>query len=469
MATLSYDPKAKRGLIQWEPADGPRRSISVTGVTRAAAQTIRGHVTGLVAAARTGTDPRDETQKWLASVSPEFHAYLAGKGLVRPRTTVAANPMDLGKFFNAYIKRRGDVKPATADTYRQARKWMVARFGELKDARTFTRGDVLDWQRYLHSKVSAAYADKLVKKAAQVFADAVDHEKIPHTPFRKIKLGGMTNDARMRYVPAADVRKVIDDCPDVEWRMVFALARFAGLRVPSELRGLRWSDVSFPADDLPGKLTARSPKTERYEGRASRVVPIAPELAPLLLEAFDAADDGAAFVLPRLRRVTNLWTTAVKLIDRAGVEKWPKTFQNLRSSREIDWNDRHPEHVVCAWMGHSSRTARKHYLRVTEDHYRAASFAPAVAAFAGGHRQSSERASANPPENAADREMSVAPEGPHRSPDSPTKTQKSVSALRPVLHRDLSRVTRAGRRSGGKPSLSRSLRRIATLAKGGAA
>lgn len=42
--------------------------------------------------------------------------------------------------------------------------------------------------------------------------------------------------------------------------------------------------------------------------------------------------------------------------------------------------DRHPIQVVCAWMGNSQAVAMKHYLQVTEDHYRSAIPIPCSAA-----------------------------------------------------------------------------------------
>jgi len=47
-------------------------------------------------------------------------------------------------------------------------------------------------------------------------------------------------------------------------------------------------------------------------------------------------------------------------------------FQNLRSSRETELTQKFPLHVVCAWMGNSQAVAAKHYLQVTDDHFKAA-------------------------------------------------------------------------------------------------
>ncbi|MBA4016488.1 MAG: hypothetical protein C0483_04815 [Pirellula sp.] len=54
---------------------------------------------------------------------------------------------------------------------------------------------------------------------------------------------------------------------------------------------------------------------------------------------------------------------------RAGIEPWPKLFQNLRSTRETELMETYPAHVVCAWIGNSESVAQKHYLQITDEHF----------------------------------------------------------------------------------------------------
>ena len=65
----------------------------------------------------------------------------------------------------------------------------------------------------------------------------------------------------------------------------------------------------------------------------------------------------------------NLGTRFKKIIRRAGVEAWPKPFQNCRSSRQTELEQQYPTYVVCAWLGNTPKVAHKHYLTVTEDHF----------------------------------------------------------------------------------------------------
>ncbi len=120
-------------------------------------------------------------------------------------------------------------------------------------------------------------------------------------------------------------------------------------------------------------MTVRSPKTEHHEGKASRLVPIFPELPPHLRGAFEAAEPGTEYVVTRCRDgAVNLRTQLERIIRRAGLQPWPKLFHNLRATRETELAETFPLHVVCAWIGNSSAIAAKHYLQVTDEHFEAA-------------------------------------------------------------------------------------------------
>ena len=121
------------------------------------------------------------------------------------------------------------------------------------------------------------------------------------------------------------------------------------------------------------RFTVTSPKTKRY-GKASRVVPIFPELRPFLDEAFSMAAEGENWVVPMLAGDAdkNLGTTFRKIVRRAGVEPWPKPFQNCRSSRQTELEQQYPTYVGCAWLGDTPTVAHKHYLTVTDEHFAAA-------------------------------------------------------------------------------------------------
>src|SRR5690606_21562039 len=133
---------------------------------------------------------------------------------------------------------------------------------------------------------AAGLADNHVRRltglAKQFFHAAVKDRLIDANPFASLVAAVKGNAERFHFVGLAATQAVLDACPDAEWRLLVALARFGGLRVPSEVLLLCWADVDWER----GRIRVRSPKTEHHHGHESREVPIFDELLPYLREAF---------------------------------------------------------------------------------------------------------------------------------------------------------------------------------------
>ena len=290
-----------------------------------------------------------------------------------------ADQTTLGELLDQYIAKHDKVKAGTATVYGQVRRCLVDYFGADKPLAEITAGDAEDWRGWLVRAKNdkkpkdggQGLGDNTARRrcgiAKQFFAYAVDHELIDRNPFGKMKkLGVQANRSRDYFLSREDSAKVLDACPDAQWRLLFALSRFGGLRCPSEHLALRWADVDWER----GRITVRAPKTEHHEGKAERTIPMFPELRRHLQDAWDPE---AVYVITRYRASnSNLRTQFERIIYRAGLIPWPKLFQNLRATRETELAEQFPSHVVCEWIGHSQAVATKHYLQTTDDHFAAA-------------------------------------------------------------------------------------------------
>jgi hypothetical protein len=144
--------------------------------------------------------------------------------------------------------------------------------------------------------------------------------------------------------------------------------------VPSEALSLRWTDIDWHQ----GTILVSVPKLEHLEGHEDRLIPIFSELRPYLQECFDTAEPGSEFVITRNRPPVlksgagwanaNMRTRFLKILKLAGVKPWPRLWNNLRASREVELCDQYPEHVACLWIGNSRAVAREHYLSITQEH-----------------------------------------------------------------------------------------------------
>jgi len=259
------------------------------------------------------------------------------------------------------------VKPNTLLNYKYTERLSAAFMGD-RFIDEITPADADGFRVYMKEKsFSEGNIRRRCKQVRQFFNAAVRSKLIAENPFLGLKCGDYADVGRWYFVTAEQAQAVIAACPDAEWRLIFALCRFAGLRCPSEVMALRWGDVDWEHD----RFTVHASKTEHHDGGGVRVVPIFPELAPYLREVFDQAEPGTLHVITRYRGGSgNLRTGLNRIIARAGLKPWPKLFNNLRSTCETELCQRFPIHYVTTWLGNSLRVAGKHYLQVPEDAYR---------------------------------------------------------------------------------------------------
>ena len=372
MASIIRDPRGFK-RIQWVVGDGVRRTLRLGKVTSAQAEAIKVRIEAVLLAGVTGViDP--EVGSWLTKLDDDFHQKLSRLGLVPPRDHVAPT---LGKLTGAFFATL-NVKPGTRVAYGQARKSLEDYFGADRLLKSITVLEADKWRRSMvDAKLAGPTVAKRVKVARQIFAKAVKWKMLTESPFSELKAGKMTNPARAYFLSRADAQKVLDACPDAEWRVIFALSRFGGLRCPSEHLGLRWSDIDWQKE----RVTVRSPKTEGHAGGDQRVIPLFPEVKEHLLALFEQAPAGTEFIITRYRdKSVNLRTQLRRIIDKAGLKKWPRLFHNLRATRQTELAEEYPIQTVCAWIGNSTSVALGHYLQVRDEHFDRAARGPAVGA-----------------------------------------------------------------------------------------
>jgi integrase len=364
MASISKDANGNR-TIQFIAGDGKRRSIRLGKLPVKATNEIKTKVDSLNAAAIAGIGWERDLAGWVGRLESKLYDKLANVGLVPNRAE--SEKVTLGPFIDSYLEKRTDIKPQTRINLQQVRRNLIEFFGANKPLADVTEGDADEFRLFLNRKLGENTVRRRCGRARQLFRAALKRRLIASNPFGEMKgIAVQANTARFHFVSQIDAQKVLDACPDAQWRLLFALSRFGGLRCPSEHLALRWGDINWER----GRMTVRSPKTEHHEGKGSRIVPIFPEVRPYLEQVFEEAEPGTEFVITRYRDAnSNLRTTFEKIIRRAGLNPWQKLFQNLRSTRQTELAEKFPAHVVCAWMGNSEAVAKKHYLQVTDAHF----------------------------------------------------------------------------------------------------
>jgi integrase len=376
MASIAREKNGNRRILFVAP-DGKRPTIRLGKVSQRTAEGIKYRVEQLLESLNFHRSMETDLAQWVTDLEPRLAKKLARVGLIPNAETKAS--ATLGPFLIAYINGRADLKPATKIVRGQVIRDLTEFLGESRDVRTIAPGHADDFKQWLVRRGLAPTTIHKRLQSARSFFHAMRRRKlIDENPFDGVTAAATGIKDRQRFVPRHEIARVLDACPDHHWRSIVALARFGGLRCPSEVLSLRWQDVDWEA----GRIVVQSPKTEHHPGKASRTIPLFPELRPMLAEAFDLAPDGAEYVVDeKFRRAAmgpsgwmnaNLRTTFQKIVQRAGLQSWPRLFHNLRASRETELVEVYPVQVVTSWLGNTPSVAMRHYLMTTDEHFDAA-------------------------------------------------------------------------------------------------
>ena len=226
MATIGNDPNGTRRILV-VGTDGRRRTIRLGKVSESRARRVKEVVEDLLTSSALREPPSDKTRRWLARQDARMIDKLARVGLVEPR-----EDMSLWCWLDRYLQdRRRDLKPGSVAKLHQTAEKLKALLGPDVRLHTITVQHAAEWRQYLRdAKLSEATVKIHSGNAKGFFAEAVRRKLIPENPFRYLKAGS-TATKHTRYVTPEEADRLIDACPTAEWRLLFGLARLAGLRV----------------------------------------------------------------------------------------------------------------------------------------------------------------------------------------------------------------------------------------------
>jgi integrase len=353
----------RNGLRELHVCIGAGRKVIRLGrVSKTAAETTKRHVEQLVDQHNTAHPVDRHTRAWLADISDTLYDRIAATSLVEPRVSIR-----LGPFIDKFVTDRGpEFKPATVEAWEYAKKSLVGYFTAERDIRTITRGDAQAFRAWLIEQGKAeATVRRRCAHAKNMLGYAVSCRLIDDNPFgnKAVPTASPRSKAKA-FIDDALSRRILEHLPDSRWRLIWSLARWGGVRVPSEICALRWDGV----DQAAGRLVVYSPKTERYEGQERRVIPLFIEIERALVDWYEVSYLGEPMVFPGASvRGSAYRTPVLEAIKRAGGKPWPKLWTAVRATRRAELKQpmpnglRLPDEAINAWMGHSTAVAEAHY------------------------------------------------------------------------------------------------------------
>ncbi|MBI1314106.1 tyrosine-type recombinase/integrase [bacterium] len=332
-----------------------RKRVRLGIVTHREALEAKLRIEKLLTAKRLNQSIDAETAAWLAGVSDDIHEKIARHGLCEPRVPEPTCPT-LREWIDTFLdEKQHTVKASSLLRLRQTAERLAGSLGEQSRLNEITTAETAAWRASMLAEELAEATVRLhCRNAKTIFAEAVDRELIARNPCGKLKSATIAAN-RDRFITAEETVALLDAAPNLQWRLLIALGRLAGLRVPSESHLLKWGHVDWERS----RLQVYAPKTDQ-----TRFVPAVPELLELLREGYDRAADGESDIITLSRR--NLQRNLNVIARRAGVAPWPAPWQTLRRSAETMFAMKYPQHAVSGWIGHSVAVSLKHYVQTPE-------------------------------------------------------------------------------------------------------
>ena len=262
----------------------------------------------------------------------------------------------LDNLLHSFYESKSTLKLTTQKAYKTFGDLLLGFFG--KDCRidSIEKSECERFKNHLLTKYSACTVARGLRRCRSVFKSAVDAGWLVKNPFDKITVNAEVNLSRQVYIDRKTLSKVMANCRNDHDRLLLALARFGGLRIPSEIRQLRYCD-----------FTDRVIRIHEDTKTGAREVPLFGEIREIFDRIVAAAQpsesSGRIFV-----NLGDFRPRIVSAIRAGGVEQWSKLFVNLRSSCITDMVERrYSEKMLDSMFGNSAVVRQRHYVQFRKD------------------------------------------------------------------------------------------------------
>lgn len=270
--------RAKLPCVLFTNRDGQRKAVYLGAMPKKQAEVVCTKIEALNAAKVAGVAPADEVSRWTVGIGDDLHEKLAKQELVAPRQPVNLS-RTLEDWLTKYIdQRRSELKAGSIERLERTAGRLKSFFGGQTRLSELTPAGAADWRAAMLAekqphkrgevpkpRLTETTVRNYYRDAKTIFNAVVDREPITRNPFRKLKSSVLAAN-RDRYVTPEEAGTILGGCHAPQWRVLFGLARFAGLRTPSETHRLTWADVDWERK----RLTVYAPRRTRPASFPSR-------------------------------------------------------------------------------------------------------------------------------------------------------------------------------------------------------
>ena len=382
MASIVYRKSGKSYEAKFV-SSGHQRRVYLGKIAKKDASAILRHIENLETVQMYGGLLDGQTRNWLDNADDKLKSKLEKEGLIsqddRHRTVSVGELFDLFVDWKRQKSHGKGLNEATVESWARVAANVCSCFGADCEVSSLTGDDgdkLITWLRsHGHSRGKTLADSTLVKRAQKVrsvFKFAVKNHWVAENPIPAELRGFKSTDStRIQFVSRNRVSLVLDG-PGTHYNAGFTqserdqvdcaivLARYQAITMPSEGLALRWPDI-----DLDNRrMRIYKPKTDKW-----REMPIFAESLPYLKHAHSVRTNEHVISEARLRSHKNWWTILKRRVLSAGVDMWPKLWQNLRVSACIEIATDFPEFVENEWCGHTGPIAKEFYLHAAQEHF----------------------------------------------------------------------------------------------------
>jgi len=355
----------KTGQGKWQvnfSVNGKQRTLYLGGdFTSGSADRVARIVTDILACRNRGDSVPLEVLRRIETLPERVQASFEKHGLIDGATS-----RTLEMLLESFYESKAHLKANSQTSYKAIGNLLLRHFGGSTKISSIEKSACERLKTVLRKDYSVCSVTNVIKRGRMIFKLAVDAEWLAKNPFAGISAGVDFNLDRMFYVDRKMIYRVIEHCRDDYDRLLLALARFAGLRIPSEVERLRFCD-----------FTENVIHIHRETKTGSREVPLFGEIREIFTQINNRRPtvgnlgtlcQPTDLVFANLGNKEAIRRRILAAIRASGVEQWAKLFVNLRSSCITDMVERgYKEKTLDAMFGNSAVIRSRHYVQFRKE------------------------------------------------------------------------------------------------------
>jgi integrase len=308
------------------------------------------------------TQPPKQIVTWIESAPLRLQGSLSRAGLIE-----MVKPITCYEMIEQWIaENKSDKSEGSKRIYQYTAARLYSRIESSVLACNITPKDI----QLLRDDLLCSYENTTTFKTLQFFQScftlAIKRKQVAESPILEIGVSNTPSRDDDRVITVAEYRRLLEACPNNQWRVIIALARVGGFRCPSEAMTLRWSNVQFDRN----VILIQSPKTKRHKGGEARIIPMFAELREELERLyFDPNYGSRDYVITLFSRKKEVYLGSRfnSISRRAGLGIIRNPFDNMRTTRSNEINQLFGSDLENAWIGHSDPTRKKYYYMQAEN------------------------------------------------------------------------------------------------------